>query len=196
MRNIVQTIEDKGECTPIDPKPNGQGTQFWLSFFKSDRLDYATLRPLSHVMWNWELVGSESGDPLLQEEEDSYAAHLNVLIDEIAAQSPPSDYHRLENEIAAGYTGVLDGRYFLKGKLWHDKQTGLPIQKDDVGHMMEQASSGWNDIPESVLAAAGRIATAMRYGVTNFDDLDHGHMEMLAIDLMTILFRRSYSPAR
>lgn len=62
--------------------------------------------------------------------------------------------------------------------------------------MMEQASSGSDDVPGLVLAASGRIATAMSYGVTNFDDLDRGHMEMLAIDLMTILFRRSDAPAR
>jgi hypothetical protein len=84
----------------------------------------------------------------------------------------------------------------LKGKLWHDKQTGQPIQKDDVGHMMEQASSASDDIPDLVFAAAGRITTAMSYGVANFDDLDRGHMEMLAIDLMTILFRRSDTLAR
>jgi hypothetical protein len=164
-------------------------------FYRSDRLDYATLRPLSHVMFNWELIGSENGDPLFEEEEDSYAAHLNVLIDEIAATTPPSDYHRYENQIAAEYTDAINGRYFLKGKLWHVKQSGQPIQKDDVGHMMEQASSGSDDIPDLVLAAAGRIATAMSYGVANFDDLDRGHMEMLAIDLMTILFRRSDAPA-
>jgi hypothetical protein len=147
-------------------------------------------------MSNWELVGSESGDPLFEEEEDSYAAHLNVLIDEIAAASPPYDYHEHENQIAAEYRGAINGRYFLKGRLWHDKQTGQPIQKDDVGHMMEQASSGSDNVPGLVLAAAGRVATAMSHGVANFDDLDRGHMEMLAIDLMTILFRRSDNPAR
>lgn len=165
-------------------------------FYRSDRLDYTTLRPLSHVRSNWELVGSESGDPLFEEEEDSYAENLNVLIDEIAAASPSYDYHKLENQIAADYTDAINGRYFLKGTLWHDKQTGQPIQKDDVGHMMEQASSGSDDVPGLVLAAAGRIATAMSYSVGNFDDLDRGHMEMLAIDLMTILFRRSDNPAR
>lgn len=165
-------------------------------FYKSDQLDYATLRPLSHVMSNWELIGSECGDPLFEEEEDSYAAHLNVLIDEIAATTPPSDYHRFEEQIAAEYTDAINGRYFLRGKLWHDKQTGRPIDKDDVGNMMEQASSGLGDVPGLVLAAAGRIATAMSYGVANFDDLDRGHMEMLAVDLMTILFRRSDAPAR
>lgn len=165
-------------------------------FYRSDQLDYTTLRPLSHVMCNWELTSSESGDPLFEEEEDSYAAHLNVLIDEIAATSPPSDYHAFENQIAAEHNGAIEGRYFLKGGLWYDNETSQLIQKDDVGHMMEQASSAWDDIPELVLATAGRVATAMRHGVMEFDDLDQGHMEMMAIDLMTILFRRSDSPAR
>ena len=168
-----------------------------LAFFdQSVQLDYAALRPLSHVMSNWELMRSKDGDPLFEEEEDSFAAHLNVLIDQIAATAPPSDYHMFENQIACGYEGAIRGRYSLTGKLWYDSQTGQPIEKDAVGNMMEQASCGSDDIPGLVYAAAGRVATAMSYGTENFDDFDRGHMEMLAIDLMTVLFRRSDTPAR
>lgn len=99
------------------PELNWSRDAILAFFYRSDQLDYATLRPISHVMPNWELIGSENGDPLFEEEEDSYAAHLNVLINEIAATSPPSDYHRHENQIAAGYTHAINGRYFLKGKL-------------------------------------------------------------------------------
>ncbi len=168
-----------------------------LAFFdQSDWLDYAALRPLSHVMSNWELVRSEDGTLLFEEEEDSFAAHLNVLIDQIAATAPPSDYHAFENQIARGYDGAIGGRYFLHGKLWHDSQTGQPIEKDALGHMIEQASARSDDVPGLVHAAAGRVATAMSYGCANFDNMDKGHMEMLAIDLMTVLFRRAFSPPR
>jgi hypothetical protein len=168
-----------------------------LAFFdQSDWLDYTSLRPISHVASNWELIRTDNGNPLYEEEENSLAAHLNVLIDQIAAVNPPTDYHAFENGLASSYDDAINGRYFLQGKLWHDRQTGQSIEKDTVGHMMEQASSGSDDAPGLVFAAAGRVATAMRHGVSHFDDLDRGHMEMLAIVLMTLLFRRSDSPAR
>jgi len=53
-----------------------------------------------------------------------------------------------------------------------------------------QASAALDGVRELVLAAA------MRPGVTESDDLDQGHVEMMAIDLMTILFLRSDSSAR
>jgi|TARA_B100000780_G_scaffold273949_1_gene238248 hypothetical protein len=48
-------------------------------------------------MCNWELKRSKKADPFFQEEEDNYAVHLNVLIDEIAATSLPSGYYAFEN---------------------------------------------------------------------------------------------------
>ncbi len=167
------------------------------AFFEhSDWLDYTTLRPIWHVAFNWELISASDDELLFEEEEDSLAAHLNVLIEQMAATAPPLDYHAFENEIASQYESAVSGRYYLKGKFWFDRQTEMPIAKDDVGHMMEQASCGSDDIPGLVHAAAGRVATAMAYGNSHFDDLDSGPMEMLAIVLMTILFRRSDSPAR
>ena len=116
-------------------------------------------------MCNWELKRSKKADPFFQEEEDNYAVHLNVLIDEIAATSLPSGYYAFENQIAAECNGAIEGRYFLKGKLWCDKKSGQEIQKDDVGHMMEQASAALDGVRELVLVAA------MRHGMTESDDL-------------------------
>lgn len=165
-------------------------------FRRSDWLDGTTLRPIRHVAPNWELITGDDDGLLFEEEEDSLAAHLNVLIDQIVAVDPPTDYHAFENHIAGQYDGVINGRYYLKDKLWFNSKTGKPVKKDDVGHMMEQASCGSDDIPELVHSAAGRVATAMAYGKSHFDDLDTGHMEMLAVVMMTILFRRSDWPAR
>jgi len=167
-----------------------------IGFFgHSDLLDRMTLRPIMHVAPNWELTPSDD-NLLYEEEEDSLAAHLNILIHRIAKTDPPTDYHALENKIASEYEDARNARYYIKNRLWYDRNTDDPIKKDDVGHMMEQASCGSDDVAELVEAAAGRVAIAMHHGISKFDDLDQGHMEMLAIVMMTVLFRRSDTPVR
>ncbi len=166
------------------------------SFFAgSDYLDHAVLRPISHVAPNWELIRDPISD-LYEEEDDSLAAHLNVLIEEVSLSSPPRDYHSYENRLAIHYEGVTTGRFYLHGKLWRDRQTGELVEKDFVGHMIEQATCGHYDVPDLVLAASGRVAAALYFGVEHFDKLDHGHMEMLSVIMTDILFRRSDRPAR
>lgn len=162
-------------------------------FYRSDYLDYVVLRPLSHVAPNWELV--IGGDYLFEEEDGSLAAHLNVLVEEISLIVPSIDYHSYENNILYNYSNFLN-KYQLKGKIWHDKSTGLPLDKSEIGYMIEQGSSGQVDVPDLVMAAAGRIATSMYYGVDHFDKLDSGHMAMLGIIITIILFRRFDFPAR
>jgi hypothetical protein len=164
-------------------------------FNNSDLLDHAVLRPIDHVAPNWELT-SGGIDGMYIEEDGSLAAHLNVLIEEIATSSPPRDYHSYENALAINYDGVRSGRVYLDGKLWRDAQTGKLVEKDMVGHMIEQATSAHYDVPDLVLAAAGRVAAAFHFGTTHFDDLDHGHLEMLSIIMTDTLFRRADRPAR
>jgi hypothetical protein len=166
-----------------------------LFFLHSDLLDHAVLRPISHVMPNWELIQCQDSE-YYEEEADSFAAHLNVLIQEISRSSPPRDYHAYENRLAINYSEVTSGRFYLDGKLWRDRKTGNLVQKDFVGHMIEQATCGHYDVPDLVLAASGRIAASLRFGVDHFDKLDHGHMEMLSVIMTDILFRRSDRPAQ
>lgn len=167
-----------------------------LYFFRrSSFLDHAVLRPLSHVSPDWELQSDGDDDHYL-EEDGSLAAHLNVLIENIANSSPVLDYHSHENELASGYQEVSSGEIYLEGNLWLDRKTGRPIEKDMVGHMIEQSTAGWDDLPELVLAAAGRVAAALRFGISHFDDLDSGHMQMLAVIMTDIIFRRCDQPAR
>ncbi|CAN0303965.1 unnamed protein product, partial [Chrysoparadoxa australica] len=130
-----------------------------------------------------------------EEEEHSLASHLNKLVEEISNLVPPTDYHALENQHAINYEGVASGRFYLDGKLWRDQQTGQLVDKDFVGHMIEQATCGHYDVPDLVLSAAGRISTALKFGVDHFDKLDRGHMEMLSVIITDILFRRSDRPA-
>lgn len=56
---------------------------------------------------------------------------------------------------------------------------------------MEQAAIGYEDVPDLVLAAAGRVSAAMKHGDATFDDLDDGHADMLAEVLTVILFIRA-----
>jgi hypothetical protein len=170
-------------------------TQAVFDFFaNSDFLDHVVLRPLSHVAANWELT-SIPGPDLYLEEDNSLAGQLNVLIEEISTSNPPRDYHAYENKLAMNYPEVRSGRYYLEGKLWRDIQSGKLVEKDFVGHMIEQATAAQNDVPDLVLAAAGRVATAFNFRVAHFDDLDRGHMEMLSVIMTDILFRRSDQPA-
>lgn len=159
-------------------------------FENSDILDHAVLRPISHVAPNWELTWDLSSGRY-EEEEDSLAAHLNKLIEEISHSLPPQDDHALENQYAINYEGVASGRFHLDGKLWRDRQTGKLVNKDFVGHMIEQATCGHYDVPDLVHSAAGRVSTALQFGVDHFDKLDRGHMEMLSVIITDILFRRS-----
>jgi len=165
-------------------------------FANSDWLDRAVLRPISHVAGNWELTWNTHADRY-EPESDSLADHLNVLIHDMAASKPPADYHHYENKLAISYDDVKSGRFKLNRsrKLWIDTATNLPVSKDMVGHMIEQATCGHYDVPDLVLSAAGRVATSLRFGVSHFDDLDDGHLEMLSVIMTDILFRRSDRPA-
>ncbi len=118
---------------------------------------------------------------------------MNVLIQEIASSHPPDDYHSYENNLASLYSEVKNGRYKIdpSSKLWINTSTNSPVSIDTLGHMIEQGSSNHYDVLNLVLAAAGRVAGAMKNKKSHFDNQDSGHMEMLAVVMTTILFRRS-----
>jgi hypothetical protein len=164
-------------------------------FARSDWLDYAVLRRLSHVAGNWELT--YDGD-FYKPEDDSLADHLNVLIEEIGKTFPPKNYHHYENILASQHYDTKSGGVILSKskRIWLNSATKKPIPKEQLGFYIEQGAIGNSDVPELVIAAAGRIATAMKHGVEHFDDLDSGHMSMLAEIMTIILFVRSDYPAR
>jgi hypothetical protein len=158
-------------------------------FAQSEMLDYTVLRPLDHVFGNWELIW-DSAEYKYRPEEDSFADHINILIQEIASSIPPDNYHYYENKLAEMYDAVKRGELKLdnSGKIWINASTGCRVSKEWVGHMIEQSRSGSDSLPDLVLAASGRVAASMKHGISHFDELDHGHMEMLAIVMMVILF--------
>jgi hypothetical protein len=58
-------------------------------FAQSEVLDYFVLRPLAHIRANWDVRWDTSAGRY-EPEEDSFAEHLNVLIDDIATCEPPT----------------------------------------------------------------------------------------------------------
>ena len=70
------------------------------SFFaRSIVFDHQVVSPLSHILPNWELTWDDVTGKY-EEEEDSYAKLLNVLIAELEFTIPPSKYHDSEDRLA------------------------------------------------------------------------------------------------
>jgi hypothetical protein len=68
-------------------------------FSCSDLVRHEILRPLSHILPNWELSWS-CDDKRYESEDDSFASLLNDTIDELESCVPPAKYHDNENALA------------------------------------------------------------------------------------------------
>lgn len=151
------------------------------SFFaRSDSLDREVLRPLSHILPNWETTWN-AAEQKYSEEDGSYAAELNALIDELAAATPPAKYHDNEDRLA---------EYVVKHLKWPIRKEGKRWVGEDYDLILQQG--GFHDIDERdlVLATAGRIRAAIDRGQTHYDQMEKSHRRMLAAVLSTILYHR------
>ncbi|MEO9168505.1 MAG: hypothetical protein ABI230_08890 [Aestuariivirga sp.] len=157
-------------------------------FSSSDLLDHDALRPLSHIKFSWELTSGDSD--IYRPEDDSFAVDLNMLISQIAGASPPANYHYYENSAARLYAYLNSDRYALIKGFWCDAPSGIRLSSEEVCGMLEQATAGQDDVPSLVLAAAGRVNAALRFGQTHYDEMEVGHRLMLAGLITIILFRR------
>jgi hypothetical protein len=152
------------------------------SFFAdSIYLDRYVLKPLSHIMGCWELSW-DSEKEQYEEEESSYAAALNMLLEELTIASPPAAYHDNEDRLA---------EYVVKHLHWpirkiHGRWVGM-----DYECVIEQGSFHDFNEQDLILAAAGRIRAAVRRGQKHFDRMEPSHRRMLAAVLSIILFRRT-----
>ena len=152
------------------------------SFFEpSIVFDHQVVRPLSHILPNWELTWDDTTGKYV-EEEDSYAKLLNVLISELDSTIPPSKYHDNEDRLAEYVKKSLNWKIYKKGNRW----LGM-----DYFSILEQG--GFQDIDQNelLLAAAGRIKAAKDSGQFNFDDMEKSHREMLAAVITIILYHRT-----
>ncbi len=152
------------------------------SFFaRSDSLDRDVLRPLSHILPYWETTWNAT-EQKYSEEDDSYAAELNALIEELAAAAPPAKYHDNEDRLA---------EYVVKHLKWPIRKEGNRWVGEDYDVILQQG--GFHDLDEQdlVLAAAGRIRAAIDRGQTHYDQMEDSHRRMLAAVLSTILYHRT-----
>lgn len=150
-------------------------------FRNSELLDALALRQLAHINGNWELTWDESLERY-EPEEDSFAAKVNKLVEELEALEPPLKYHDNEDRLAEQVRNRLG---------WNIRKIGRRWICEDYPVVLEQGS--FNDVNqrELMLAAAGRIRAAMRLGQMHFDDMEESHRRMLADVIAIILYHRA-----
>ena len=157
-------------------------------FEPGDYMEHEVLRPLSHIRANWELqIDSESGRYL--EEEDSFAALFNALIDELATTQPPLRYHDNEDRLGEHVQKHLNWKIRKAGSTWVN-QEGSRLHPSDYLALLEQGGFDHDGIPNLVLAASGRIQAALERGQYHFDDMERSHQVILAGVLGAILYHR------
>jgi hypothetical protein len=173
----IVTLGSKLNMEPSDLKSENV-----KSFFKqSDSLAYLVTRQLSHIKCNWELIWDSEKQEYLPEE-DSYAELLNQLINDLNAVSPPSRYHENEDCLA---------EYVISNLKWNIKKVGGRWVGQDYAAILEQG--GFNDINQEnlILAAAGRIKSAINREQFNFDEMELSHQKILGNVLACILYHRT-----
>jgi hypothetical protein len=150
-------------------------------FYNSGDLDVMVLRPLSHIKGNWELTW-DNATKLYAIEEGSFAEELNSLIKEIEETLPPTKYHDNEDILV---------EYVRTNLNWQVSKVNNRWVGNDYESMLEQGGFGDVDEKNLILAAAGRLRTAINLGQLHFDDMEEGHKKMFAAVLSIILYHRS-----
>jgi hypothetical protein len=155
-----------------------------LNFFeRSDLLDRFVLRPLSHIAPNWDLAW----DPQLcryELEADSFAGDLNFIIEEISQTKRPARYHDHEDTLAEATVRELNWPIQNKNGKW----IGADYQS-----ILEQGA--FNDIGQKdlIASATGRVHAAMDFSQMHFDEMEIGHLNMLAALMTIAIFHRDCS---
>lgn len=150
-------------------------------FARSDFLDHDVLRPLAHVKGNWD-VSWDHETQRYEHEKDSFAKHLNIMIDDIADTAISARYHDNEDVVANFLASKPGSNITKKGGRWIG---------GEYGWILEQG--GFDDIDQGELltSAIGRVATAIERGQMSYDDMEQGHRLMLGDVLTIILYHRS-----
>lgn len=149
-------------------------------FAWSDWLDYLVLRPLSHIACNWEARWDHDQN-LYCPEASSFAADINAVIELIATCPRPPKYHEHEDSLAIRVVNELKWPIQKKGGRWIG---------GDYATILEQGA--FNDIAQEnlIASAAGRVHAAIDHGQKHFDEMEDGHLYMLAALLSIILYHR------
>ncbi|MFO7484197.1 hypothetical protein [Oceanibaculum nanhaiense] len=147
-------------------------------FAQSDCLDRMTLRPLSHITPNWEIQWDLSNNRY-EPEYDSFADDLNMVIEQLANCVRPISYHSHEDRLAESVLNKL--RWLIQKK--KGRWTGADYQS-----ILEQGA--FSDMSNLVFAACGRIHAAIDHGQKHFDEMEGGHLVMLAALITIIIYQR------
>ncbi|MFO1865890.1 hypothetical protein QOT58_04315 [Pseudomonas aeruginosa] len=146
-------------------------------FAQSDMLDYAVLRPLSHLNLCWELIWD--GEDYV-DEEGTFSGLLIRLIDRLTTVTPPVRYHDNEDILAESVIATLGWKIEKVGNRWMGADYAAILEQGSIGNSVNQA--------ELLLATAGRIVTAIKHGQHRFDDMEEGHQTILAAALSILIF--------
>ena len=155
-------------------------SQLVIDFFTNseDVLDYV-LKPLAHIRGTWDVIWDYDNEKYL-EEEDSFGAEINTLIDEISITSPPKNYHKHEDKVA-----------FFQSETWDFiKKNGHFWEGAEYSSILEQGSFKDHGQEALVLSAAGRIKAAIDRGQEHIDEMEEGHKKILCVILSIILYQR------
>ena len=149
-------------------------------FYKSTYLDMFVLKPLWIAKGNWDLTWDSKTKRYIVED-DSFGNEINSLISEIEDINPPKTYHDNEDIIAE----------YVKANLnWGIEKIKRRWEGAEYKAILEQGGFSDNDEKNLVLAATGRIHTSIKLGQNHFDNMENGHMIMLANILSIILYHR------
>jgi len=149
-------------------------------FYNSTYLDMFVLKPLWIAKENWDLIWDSNAKRYIVED-DSFGNEINSLISELESITPPKNYHNKEDILA---------EYVKTNLNWGIEKIKSRWVGADYKAIIEQG--GFSDIGEKnlVLAATGRIHTSIKLGQNHFDEMENGHMIMLANILSIILYHR------
>lgn len=146
-------------------------------FAHSENLDFAVLRPLSHLNACWELIWDGEG---YVDEEDTFSGILIRLIDRMAKTSPPKKYHDNEDILVESVIASLGWNVEKIGRRWEGADYVSLLEQGSIGNSINQG--------ELFLATVGRVVAAIKYGQNRFDDMEKGHQTILAAALSILVF--------
>jgi len=151
------------------------------SFFSNSHyLDYMVLRPLSHISCNWE-ASWDNESLKYSPEAFSFAEDLNVLIESVASCPRPNRYHDNEDVLAEHVLREMKWPIQKKGKFWKGA---------DYQSILENGAYRDRNQTHLISAATGRTHAALDFGQDHFDEMDEGHMNMLAGVLTIAIYHR------
>lgn len=138
------------------------------------------LKPLWIARGNWDLSWSPETKRYIVEE-DSFGQEMNDLISEIDGTIPPKKYHDNEDVLV---------EYVSQNLNWNIQKIKNRWEGAEYKSILEQGGFGDIDEKNLVLAATGRIHTAIKLGQKHFDEMENGHMIILSNILSIILYHR------